>query len=44
MFIFDLLRNALDFVLTAFREMFSILSLTRQLADLVSHFLRLFGF
>ena len=44
MLLFDLLRNALDFVLNAFREMFSILSLTRQLADLVSGFLRMFGF
>ena len=42
--LFGFVQNLADFLVTAVRELFSILSLTRQLADLVSRFLRMFGF
>ena len=40
----SLIQDLVGFFSTAVRELFSILSLTRQLADLVSNFLRMFGF
>ena len=42
--LFSLIQDLADFVSTAVRELFDILSLTRRLADLVSDFLRMFGF
>ena len=42
--LFGLVQGLVDFLATGVRELFSILSLTRQLADLVSKFLRMFGF
>jgi hypothetical protein len=40
----DIIQSLAAFFSTAVRELFDILSLTRQLADLVSNFLRMFGF
>ena len=42
--LFGQIQGLAEFALTSIREWFTILSMTRQLADLVSNFLRTFGF